>query len=737
MSDTSKPAVNGDVTKSGAPEDFDPAKATAEELSSRGMDAMFDLAVRQRVQNASTSLGPTDVEQTDEVETLSSPPLATDDFDPSAAPVEELRRRGLNEMFDLAKTHRQEAAKAEEQFREALAIELTKKDKLKVTTILQSRVPVIIYARYSDDAQNPKSIDDQIAECQHYCAVMGYEPVLICSDAAQSGMSKVDRAGWLKVERAVAAGLAKVVVSKSLDRVARAPIDLLVAMESFRLCGAVIDTPSTGAATELHGLIHGIYVSLFHKMLVDKVMRGMAGAVRRGKHPGGTSYGLRKARHETDEDLDEWLPYEDEVRIYFRIMWEIGVLKRSYSEIAIDLNREGIPAPKGGLWAPQNFVHPNGLAGLTLSKRCVGIIVWNKAKYTTNRSTKEVTVTKNNSSQYVIGFNAKQAFIPRWLWNLVQEEVAARRLGPNGRTGAVPRRLLTNRLVCGTCGRGMHVIAADSKGRPRVGCSTVKARAPCAMRRTFYLDTIEKMFAHAMGGFVSSPELVRSSFEGKVAEIEQKKQELMRERDDKTAERDGLAPMTAELVRKMAAAGVEGDDLLKIINQELKPLYHKQQEYNQRIQEIDLMLASDELNPEKMKEIENVFADLELLLEETGGKNLPRTLIKQAQELFAKVSIHPEADSRHFELRINGRFDAMLKEDLLSSAAIIGSEEYKNAKTAGSSHPDKLTIGKAFHIAVHSMEAGIPVESEVRERSLGRLGPVLARRKRREEAVAA
>jgi site-specific DNA recombinase len=603
-------------------------------------------------------------------------------FDPATASAEQLASRSMDEMFDLAKQAQNDSSGKETEFKAKLemigTVKPTRMDELSASTILRSRVPVIVYARFSAEQQNPMSIADQFAEARKCCDAMGYEPILFCSDAALTGQSLVGRDGWEKVERAIASGMASIVVAESLDRVARNAIDLLMIMEKLRHYNAFIVTPSTGRASELQGLIHSIYNFLFLSNLVEKVRRGMAGAVRRGGHPGGQNYGLKKKRDRDDPAKDEYLPYAPEVKIYFRAMWEIGVLKRSFEEVGADFNREGIPAPRGGLWTRRSFVDHRGLGGLATNMRCIGITVWNKASYSTDRATKKISVRMNHPSEYVIGYNAKQAFIPAYLFRLVQEQVDLRKLGPRGPRRAVPRRLLTNLLKCGVCGRGMHVIAGDKTGRPRVGCSTVKAKANCTNRRTFYLDTIERMVACAMSGFMSAPGLAEIAFETSVREIESSKKKLTSELETKIAEKESLTPMTEDLIRKMSKAEVDKDMLLSIIKTSLAPIYRQQQEIERRIHEIRLMLASDELNPKKLKDASNVFASLERLLKETGGFKLPRELILAAQALIGKVLIFPDAKSRHFELRIAGRFDSMLNDNYLASTAVINSEDYKN-----------------------------------------------------------
>lgn len=628
----------------------------------------------------------------------------------------QLAAHSLDEMFDLSKRQLETAAASEERFRASFASEIQREASLKSATNLTSRTPVAIYARFSSEMQNPLSIEDQFSECRRYCELMGYEPIVLASDAAKTGQSLAGRDGWERVERAIQNGIVCIVVAESLDRVARDPIDLLTVMENMRRLGATIDTPPTGKASELQGLLHSIYNSIFRASLVQKVQRGMRGAVERGRHPGGTNYALRKKRGATEAE-DEYLPYEPEAKIYFRIMWEIGVLKRSYNQIAFDLNAEGIPAPRGGLWTQQNFVNPTGLGGLAVNPRCMGIIQWSKASYRKDRLTKKVIVTMNPRSEWVIGFNPRHAIIPPWLFDLVQEEVALRRVGPTGPRAAPPRRLLTNLLKCGICGKGMHIFAGDRKNRPRVGCSTYRRRGDCSNGRTFYLDTVEKMAANSLHRFLSSEEMLKENFDSAVKEIELYRDKLSKELAQKEAEKASMKPDAERFLRSLVQGQMAPELLARTMEDFVRPIFAKADQIDQRIREIQAMLASDRLKPSKVADARELFASLETLLEKTGGSGLPRDLIDAAQAIISQVQLIPSTDPaiRHFDLKINGKFDAMLGDDYIGALAVMNSADYKNAALAGSHHSDKLITGKPFFLTISSRERAVNVDEEVRD----------------------
>ena len=71
----------------------------------------------------------------------------------------------------------------------------------------------IIYARFSTDRQNEKSVDDQIALCAARCAREGWEVVDSFSDRAVSGSTPVaKRVGGAKMLAALMAREADVLV---------------------------------------------------------------------------------------------------------------------------------------------------------------------------------------------------------------------------------------------------------------------------------------------------------------------------------------------------------------------------------------------------------------------------------------------------------------------------------------------------------------------------------------------
>ncbi len=83
-----------------------------------------------------------------------------------------------------------------------------------------------IYARFSTDLQNDRSIDDQVALCRTHAARQGLTVVAVFNDRAKSGGSLVGRDGALDMLAAAKSGAFEAVVVEALDRLSRDMEDL-------------------------------------------------------------------------------------------------------------------------------------------------------------------------------------------------------------------------------------------------------------------------------------------------------------------------------------------------------------------------------------------------------------------------------------------------------------------------------------------------------------------------------
>ena len=143
-----------------------------------------------------------------------------------------------------------------------------------------------IYARFSSDLQNDRSIEDQIALCRTICERSGCEVVAVYQDRALSGTSTARRNGFLAMMQAASAGIFELIVAEDVDRIARDQADWHAARKRLDFLRVKVHTPG-GVVGRLDGSVRAMMAEHFIENLAIHVRRGMAGVVRDGRNAGG------------------------------------------------------------------------------------------------------------------------------------------------------------------------------------------------------------------------------------------------------------------------------------------------------------------------------------------------------------------------------------------------------------------------------------------------------------------
>lgn len=218
---------------------------------------------------------------------------------------------------------------------------------------------VAIYARYSSEKQNWRSIPDQFLYCRDYAErQVGWKVVREFHDAELTGDTLLLRPG---VQALLAAAKRKefdIVLVEDMDRLSRRPSELNSLYERFTFADVTLHEVGGGEADDLRVGIKSIVNSQFLKNLRNKIHRnGHARAVD-GKSAGPARYGYRIVRH-IDENGDpirgdrEIDPVEAEIVV--RILTEYAA-GEAPSRIVKRLNEEGIPGPRGHKWTPMAII---------------------------------------------------------------------------------------------------------------------------------------------------------------------------------------------------------------------------------------------------------------------------------------------------------------------------------------------------------------------------------------------
>lgn len=342
-----------------------------------------------------------------------------------------------------------------------------------------------IYARFSTDLQNDRSVDDQFALCEAYVRKAGWRLSGRYADHAASGASIHGRPDYQRLIGLALAGELDLIVAEDLDRLSRNLADIARLFETLTFAGVKIVTVADGEVSEMHIGIKGTMSALFLKGLAQKIRRGMAGVVREGRNAGGRAYGYRPVPGRVGE-----LEIVDaEAETIRRIFTEYAE-GRSPRVIAGCLNEEGILPPRGRFWTASTI---NGNRqrghGILVNPLYAGRPVWNRVRMIKDPATGKRISRINPADEHQASEAPQLAIVAADLYAAVQERRGGRReMAPRQRV--TPRHLLSGLLRCGACDAGMSVKDRDH-GRVRIRCTQAAEANSCSNRRAYYLDGIE------------------------------------------------------------------------------------------------------------------------------------------------------------------------------------------------------------------------------------------------------
>jgi DNA invertase Pin-like site-specific DNA recombinase len=240
-----------------------------------------------------------------------------------------------------------------------------------------------IYARFSTDLQNERSIDDQAALCRKYAESQDLTIVATFEDRARSGGSILGRDGLFQLMEQARAGAFEVIVVEALDRLSRDMEDLAGIHKRLSFLGVQIRAVHEGVVNTVLVGLRGLVGQLYREDNAHKVRRGLAGRVDRGLNAGGLTYGYAPMAGEPGRRAI----VETEAEIVRRIFREYAA-GRTPRDIAHDLNRDGVAPPRGRAWNASTI---NGNSqrgtGILHNELYVGRLVWNKVRMVKNPDT--------------------------------------------------------------------------------------------------------------------------------------------------------------------------------------------------------------------------------------------------------------------------------------------------------------------------------------------------------------
>ncbi|MFN8760108.1 MAG: recombinase family protein, partial [Tagaea sp.] len=183
---------------------------------------------------------------------------------------------------------------------------------------------------------------------------------------------------------------------------------------------------------------------------------------------------------------------EREATVVRRIFAEY-VAGRSPKTIAADLNREGVPAPRGGQWSASTINgHKERLFGILTNPLYSGRIVFNRVGYKRDPDTgrREISTTANDQRVYVDAPELR--IVDQATWDRAQE-LRARFSKHKVHEARRPRHLLSGLVKCGVCG-SPYAISSHN----RLACTGYRERGTCNNNRTAPIEALTERVMTAL-----------------------------------------------------------------------------------------------------------------------------------------------------------------------------------------------------------------------------------------------
>lgn len=363
-----------------------------------------------------------------------------------------------------------------------------------------------IYARYSTDLQNDKSIEDQIRVCEERAKQEGWTLAMPpYADHAISGASLI-RPGIQALMLDAQQGKFDIIVAEDLDRISRDQEDTAGIYKRMQFADVQIFTLADGFISELHVGLKSTVNAIQLKQTAHKVRRAQRGLVANGKNPGGNAFGydiVRQFDARGEPIRGDRVINDRQAKIINRIMEDYAA-GQSPKAIAKQLNKEGIESPSGKGWT-QSSINGNRKRGTGIlnNELYIGTLVHNRCRYLKNPDTGKRVSRLNPEEEWLRKDHPDLRIVSDELWGRVK----ARQKKLCGSTKHLwqmnrPSYLLSGLLKCSECGGGFSMVSAK-----HVGCSTARNKGTCDNRRTIKREEVEHRVLGALRHHLMDEEL--------------------------------------------------------------------------------------------------------------------------------------------------------------------------------------------------------------------------------------
>ncbi|MBD9522782.1 recombinase family protein [Ensifer sp. ENS02] len=533
----------------------------------------------------------------------------------------------------------------------------------------------VLYARYSTDLQRPESVEDQFRVCRDLMKREEWAEVGTYHDSAISGSSLILRPGIRQLMLDARRGKFDIVVAEALDRISRDQADLANLYKHLKFENVSIYTLSEGDVTELHVGMKGAMNAIFITDLAAKVRRGVRGRVEAGKSGGGNCYGYKVVRQFSsngDVICGEREIIAEEASIIRRIFREFAA-GASPRAIAAQLNRDGIPGPRGEYWTDGTIRGQQGRGtGLLNNELYVGRRIWNRLRYIKDPDTGKRVSRKNPQSAWIVSEVPELRIVDDSLWHAVKErqkQVAARfanviasvrgfhaknRLNLARR----PKSLLSGLIYCGCCGGSYSIRGAD-----RFACSNHVNRRSCPNGHGIQRKALERRVLIGVKDRLMEQGALAEALRAYADESDRLDQERRVHSEGWKSELTKVSRQIEHMVDAIAD-GMNHPSL----KEKLTSLEDRKKELIERLDDVEVLYAIPKIPPDASaiyaSKVEHLLEALNQLEERSSAKEAIRNLIE-------KIIVTPGPG--------RGEVDAVMYGDLGTVLEWLGSQPDGNA----------------------------------------------------------
>ncbi|WP_341871220.1 recombinase family protein [Stappia indica] len=508
-----------------------------------------------------------------------------------------------------------------------------------------------IYARFSTDLQNERSIEDQVTLCRKHAGEHNLTVVATYEDRARSGASVFGREGLVQLMDAARDGAFDVVVIEALDRLSRDMEDLAGIHKRLSFLNIEIRAVHDGVANTVLVGLRGLVGQLYREDNAHKIRRGQAGRVGQGLNAGGLTFGYAPVPGEPGKRQI----VEEEAEIIRRIFEEY-VSGRTPRDIARDLNRDDVTPPRGTKWNASTI---NGNVqrgtGILQNELYGGRLVWNKVRMVKDPDTGRRVSRPNPKEEWQSSDVPELAIVSRDLFEQAQARKRERSVD-HPHHHRRPRHMLSGLLRCGACGSGMSTNGKDKSGRVRIRCSAATESGACPDPKTFYLETVETAVLARLRAEMKSPKVLAEY----VKTYHEERKRLSAEADANRTRLERRADKLKREIDRLVDHLAKGIGDPYIIGPRSTELYHERQAVLAELEKAPPAFEVVSLHPAILKRYEEQLESLQDALAE-GMRSGDRECAEAIRELVETVTIYRDpSEPGAVEIEIAGRLNSIL-----------------------------------------------------------------------------